>query len=224
MSDDAVVAVLMEHLGIEEPGAAYLADKMFLHAFGSPPDVLDGPKDTAALDRLDRAFAEIAAAIDDLTWLASDTLQRSIMFGPHLEELGDGLPAEDPRAQEALKYAKEKGQPMVQALHQLEHNTHQIRAAIRASRREIETSPMARKSLSRMKLEGLQMVDGARWVWGMVKQRDAPSKDVNMASPFGKFLADLFEVCEIPGDPRSAFRNWARLNRSPHFTENETAN
>lgn len=223
MSDAPVVAVLMEHLDVHEELATYLTEKMFMHAFGNPLHVYDGPKDTAALDRLDRAVAELVAALGDMTEFASDHLMFSMIWGHHHELIRRGTTADDPEFQKSDEYAHETGQPLTSALYKVQEEAPALRASIRATRREIESSEMTRKSLSRMNLEGLQMVKGACFVWEIATEQDPPASDVNMASPFGRFLAGLFDVCEIRGDPRSAFRTWARVVRGPHFTKNKAA-
>jgi hypothetical protein len=61
-----------------------------------------------------------------------------------------------------------------------------------------------------MNLIGIQLVEAARFVWELSGANTAPTKDLNTASAFGAFLADLFEACEVQGDVRSAFRAWAK--------------
>jgi hypothetical protein len=85
-----------------------------------------------------------------------------------------------------------------------------IRSAIQRVITEVEKSAKAKATPSKMNEKGIAMVDAARFIWRLSTDTSAPLKDLNPASKFSNFLADVLYVCEIPGDPRSIFRAWVR--------------
>ena len=67
---------------------------------------------------------------------------------------------------------------------------------------------------SQNSIEGQQIDPNERLrVWAESLGR-APSKALNPASKFARFLRDGFRYLEVEGNPESAFRRWAEINRT----------
>lgn len=65
----------------------------------------------------------------------------------------------------------------------------------------------------RINWDGVGAVHDARLIWDRRRPADtapAPAKGLNEASPFGRFLVDVFEVLEL-GNPRAAFDAWVKV-------------
>jgi hypothetical protein len=208
-----VERVVATHLD-NSPGAPHrlthvLLDRAFLQKW----PVYDQPKDLEALDRLGAAVSEIERLYYfGLTWAASDTLGARMVHGPYYDGLHNGsiTRIDSDEFRDLSAYHKDTGQKVASTLSAVEEFSNAICEAIAHTKDEIVASERARKSTSRMNLIGIQLVEAARFVWKLVKDKEAPAKDLNMASAFGAFLADVFEACEVQGDVRSAFRAWAK--------------
>lgn len=201
-----------KHLNIRNDDEFYRIDDWIIRmGFGHDYYIFDGPKDTELLDRLDRAIAEIALVLEIgmLTPTARDALLENTFRGPHAERVRAGLRFPDDSLQD---YVDNIGRPASDALDGIKEHSAAIREGVRITRNEIESSDATRKSTSRMNVRGIQLVDVARTVWESETGNAAPARDLNLASPFGNFLADLFEALKIKGKPRAVFRAWSREN------------
>ncbi|PHR03893.1 MAG: hypothetical protein COB29_12995 [Sulfitobacter sp.] len=186
-----------------------LLDRAFLQKWA----VYDQPKDLEALNRLDAAVSEIERLYYfGLTQAASDNLGARMVHGPHYDGLmqGEITLVDSDAGRDLLAYHSETGQQVASALSSVEEFSAAIREAIAKTKDDIKVSERARKSTARMNLVGIQLVEAARFVWELSGANKAPTKDLNTASAFGAFLADVFEACEVQGDVRSAFRAWAK--------------
>jgi len=183
---DPVEDVVQRHLGLDGEAAYRVADSICKLGIGDDPFLYDAKRDAENLERIARALLELAAAldVDAMTQAAQDTLSRALLVG--------------------------QGRPAAAALHEIAAHADAIRRGVRAAHDEIRRSEHARKALSRVNLRGVQMVAVARDEWERFTGRPAPLRALNVWAPFGKFLCDLFEAAEIEGDPRAAFRAWAR--------------
>lgn len=185
----------------------WLADRLMSHGLlnGYAYDVIDGPKDLDALQRVDRALIELSRACSEaaMTGAAFGQVQVALMFGPHLED-----PNRDQQAY--LAYARDHGRPNADAFSKITYETTVFREAIAKVIQGIKSDPRAKRSLKLINVEAIGLVGGCRFIWKLATGKDAPRKDLNPASKFAAFLADAMETCKIPGDPRSAFLAWVR--------------
>lgn len=202
--------VMRVHFESDGDHADFLADRLLSRGILNPYEVFDRPKDLAALRRIDAALLEITRAMSDaaMTDLARFTLSQSIMFGEFLDRLPLASDSADGKALTA--YLDHTGKPDAAALTRIEDGIGRMRAAVARASRQIEKSPRAKKSAARLNADAVGLVDACRFVWELATEKPAPKKDLNAASPFGHFLADVFEVCGVAADPRSAFLAWAR--------------
>jgi hypothetical protein len=211
MQCDPAVDVMLRHLNLTEDKARYWLNFIAQITYSTEPHIFDLKRDVENLENLDRALCATLAALDvsAMTQAAQSALWFKILYGPVLDLSGSDTES----LVETLRYPplQRGGKEATDALRAMQDNIPIIREAIRSARRHIEQSPRAKIGTRRINLEGVQLVDCARLVWCEASGKDAPSKSLNPASKFGMFLCDLFEVLEVEGDPRSAFRAWAGL-------------
>ena len=212
MHDDPAFDVIMRHLNLNEDQAYVWVDYIAKLTYGDDPRIFDLKRDVENLENLDRALNAVLAALDfsAMTQAARDTLGFRMIWGPLSDELiaRSGQKSET-FSEEFHSYPERVGKKAIGALQALEDNIQPIRDAIQSTKRHIEKSSRARKGTGRINFKGIQLVNSARDVWRLSTGNEAPSKALNPASRFGKFLCDLFEAFEIEGDPRAAFRAWA---------------
>lgn len=203
LKDDPAIEVVRRHFDLSEDAAAVLVEYMEELTFGSAPVMFDLKRDIEALETLERAINATLAALDLSTWTpaAHDEFGHRLVFGKH----ADTIRAGGVSIEESDRMVAEE---RTDALSILERDIAKIRGAIKATKRHIETSRQARKATDRINVTGVQMVACARSVWKMQTGSDAPAKGLNPATPFGRFLADMFAAFELDGDPRAAFRAW----------------
>ena len=210
---DRVRNAIEAHLGQSDDDPHRLAGVLMDRAFLQKWSVYDQPKDLEALSRLDAAVYEIERLYYfGLTQAASDNLGARMLHGPHYDGhmQGEITLVDSDAGQKLLAYHSETGQQVASALSSVEEFSAAIREAIAKTKDDIMVSERARKSTAQMNLVGIQFVEAARFVWELSEANKAPTKDLNTASAFGAFLADVFEACEVQGDVRSTFRAWAK--------------
>lgn len=209
MHDDPAQDVIMRHLNLTEDQAYHWVEYIAKLTYGDDPPIFDLKRD---VENLDRALNAVLAALDfsAMTQAARDTLGFRMIWGPFSDELiaRSGQKFET-FSEEFQSYPERVGQKASVALQALDENIQPIRDAIQSTKRHIEKSSRTRKGTGRINFKGIQLVNSARDVWRLSTGNEAPSKALNPASRFGKFLCDLFEAFEIEGDPRAAFRAWA---------------
>ena len=199
------------HTGSEK--SAWLAERLISHGILNGYRVYSQSKDIKALQTLDRAFIDIQRTLtqDAMTSLAQERLSAELIWGEHSERLQQGeMKTDMDEERELLAYINGDGKKDCSIMSDLEDRSKTIRRAIKRTIAEIETSPMAKKSASKINEQGIAIVDAARFIWELSTNNEAPSKDLNPASKFGNFLADVLFVCENKGDPKSIFRAWVR--------------
>ncbi len=212
MHDDPAIEVVMRHLELNENAAFVWVDYIAKLTYGEDPPIFFLKRDVENLENLDRALNGVLLALDlsAMTQAARDLLLLRMMFGPFYDELitRSGQKSET-FSEEFQSYPERVGRRATDALRALEGNISTIRDAIKSTKRHIEKASRAQKGTPRINFKGIQLVNSARNVWHLSTGKEAPSKALNPASRFGKFLCDLFEAFEIEGDPRAAFRAWA---------------
>ena len=206
--------VVEKHTETEGDRAAYLAEKLWLYGIFNSYEVYNRSKDINLLTELDRAIAIIQRVLGDTGPLTPPAYLR--LF----HEVSSRSP---------IKVGEEEAQPDVHlggqqenlsiyevresnrsALHQIVDHGDTIRAGIKRTNADIETSHRTRSAPSKINLRAIGLVSASRFIWELAQDKAAPTKDLNTASRFGSFLADVFETCRVDGDPRSAFRAWVR--------------
>ena len=209
-----LIPVIEKHTGTVGAEAAWWASRLHSHGIMNGFRVYSRAKDTEALRELETAIAKIQRLIDydgPLTWPAHELMSMELLHGGHSSKLPRGGVESDSEQGKALvNHIEAKGRTDSDILFGLEERGDAIRDAIKRTIVQIENSPMTRVSATKINEREIALVDAARFIWQLATDTDAPAKDLNPASPFGEFLADVFEVCELSGDPRSAFRAWAR--------------
>lgn len=206
--DWPLMTVIEKHTGAEGAEAAWWASRLHTHGIMNGYRVYSRAKDIEALSELDQAIAKVQRLLHDegpLTSLAYERLLMELRCG----KVG-GIKSDPDEGQDALAHLEGDDGMDVTLLLDLEERGDAIRAAIGRTIAEIETSALAKVAASKINERGIALVDASRFIWQLATETQAPSKDLNPASSFGDFLADVFEVCGVPGDPRSAFRAWAR--------------
>lgn len=170
----------------------WLGDELIRQAWESPFSflVFEKPKALDALERIDRALADLGSALSDAE------MQPTVSAGLFGEM--------------ALRSIDLEG---AKAFFKVARDVSVYRNAAKKFRRDLEASPFGRRTLTQFKAEEVGLVPGCRtvWLWGTGKP--APLKDLNRASKFAKFLADVIEACGLDGDEVSAFRAWAKEQR-----------
>ncbi|ESQ76908.1 hypothetical protein [Asticcacaulis sp. YBE204] len=210
MHNDPAFEVIMRHLNLNEEAAHVWVDYIAKFTYGESAPIYDLLHDINNLENLDRALTTVVTALEPstMTGAAHNRLNMRISFGAHLENIsGQRLDTLD---ESILKYIEIDGKAAHGSLRALEENIANIRTAIRLTKRDIEQSKSSVKGISRINLDGVQLVNSARDVWKLSTGKTAPARGLNPASPFGKFLYDLFEAFEIPGDAKSAFTAWVK--------------
>lgn len=208
--------VVEKHTGAEGDLAALLAEKLWSRGIFNRYEVFHRSSDINLLTELDKAIATIQRVLGDdgpLTPLGYMRFFQEMPTGALMkvdeEETQPDVPSGGQK--ETHSYQQTRGLN-TSALLQIVDNGDEIRAVIKRTIAAIETSPRTRSAPSKINLRGIGLVDASRWIWELATDKAAPTKDLNTASKFGNFLADVFETCRVDGDPRSAFRAWVRDN------------
>lgn len=200
-----LVKLINRHFTVDKERAEWLADRLMSHGIlnGYQYNAFDRPKDIAALERVDKALLEIQRATSEaaLTDAAQQQLLAAILTGPFDKE-------PDEVRQE---YMKTIGRENFAHLHSLLYDISTFRDAVRRAIETIRTDSKAKRSLRLVNAEGIGLVQGCRYVWFEATGKIGPYRDLNPASKFAAFLGDAMNVCEIRGDPRSAFLAWTRI-------------
>jgi len=110
------------------------------------------------------------------------------------------------------EYYEEHGMPLAKILEDYLCHATAIREAITRTMNVVSTSRKTRKTPGQINIQGVKIVEAARFVWEKYTGKHPPSKDLNAASKFGNFLGDLFYAYEVEVLPKSAYRAWLRLN------------
>jgi hypothetical protein len=215
-----------EWRGIED--AAY---KFELIAIKQSPVVYKRKADLDALAQFSKAITALEYCLKGglLSNSAFKRLQQRIHYGPHAADMPCDSPQDlseylmeagitdataDSDEGSLRHYIEKYGDPQLAAIEGLLSVAPELKKAITQTKADIEISPRTKDAPSQIKMNGVQFVEAARIVWEENMGATAPNKDLNAASAFGRFLADLFEAYGIEGEPKSAFRAWVRLNKN----------
>lgn len=203
-----VFEIAKDQLNADEENAENYAEMILESAFVNGRSFFHKSADLNALDDLEKVITKLAYQLNNsLTSEARQTLTMHVLYGAALDTLHDGNKVDKVRANE---YRETTGAAINRAINKFVGSTGEIRRAIHLTKKQIETSSLAKQSPAKINVHGINLVDVSRQVWAMAHKREAPSSDLNIATAFGHFLSNLFDACGIEGDPRSAFRAWVR--------------
>ncbi|MCF6304461.1 MAG: hypothetical protein L3J33_03735 [Rhodobacteraceae bacterium] len=208
-----VETVISIHISSDSGLVSHFASELLDRAFLQEWWVYDKPKDLLALEGISSAISKINQLYTfGLTATASETLQFRLAYGPYFDSVHneDEIPLDSDERRRVEQYIEEEGANVSLAIADFLELSNLIIDSIASTKAEIEKSPNSRKSTAKINLVGIQLVEAARFIWKKAKGNDAPAIDLNTASAFGKFLADIFDACKVEGDARSAFRAWAK--------------
>lgn len=189
----ALSEVAEKHFKISGDEAAGVGETIWVLWGSASNPFIDGPRDLAALERLNRALVETQNAISD----DSMTGTTHFMLMAKLSEI-DG-----------------NGRSLENSVSFFEERISQYRKAIDETRAEIKKSPFTRKSLKKINIEAIILVNACHFICEM-RGFPVPLLDLNPASPFAYFLADVFQACNVIASPRAAFKAWVREGQRVH--------
>ena len=69
----------------------------------------------------------------------------------------------------------------------------------------------------KIKWDAVAAIDACRTSWWRCTGKEAPVS-LNPASPFGRFVKDIFETMGIKGNPRSAMQSWRKVQSKDEDT------
>ncbi len=195
----SIEEVFIEYLGVDRDRADMLADWFASSAWGNPTNFLQPSEDIRVLSELREACCSIMRFHDEANQGVIDLL-RSAIYERDLSENTDvhtgNVSNWNPRHLPAWNAARESACTW--------------KSAIDEAIRKAEASPLKVRSRSRLNAEAVNIVDRARLIWETETGSPAPAKGLNIATKFGRYLADLFLACDCEADPRSAFNAWAK--------------
>ena len=218
----ALFEVMKAHFDAHEEFAAFLADALIEHGLenGYALEVMDKTKDNAALERVDKALLELSRALSDaaITPGARMQLGHALTFGPFVEKLP--LKKDSEEGKRLFDYMDAVGRQNAGAINYIQENVDSLRHAVAQAQSTIAASPYAKDA--RINAQEIGVVDATRFVWSLALKK-TPPKTLNEASPFGRFLADVFEACGFSANPRSAFNAWTREQQKVHTSGQNNA-
>lgn len=197
--------LLAQRFDLTDQDADFCAD-WIESQLGFESRFIDRPRVTAALEKVDRALLDLGVALklSEAPEGTLDHLRAAILIGP---SRGTGDDA-------TIAYIRGTGGPDLQALEHMAERFETIRKAIVVKIDEINRDPFAKRTLSQVDGRAIGAVQGCRRVWEFCTGKSAPARDLNGATPFATFLADVMRECGMD-DPKpvSAFRAWVRESR-----------
>ena len=160
-------------------------------------EVLELPLNAWDHDRVSDQIADLALALRILSRL--DELPRGVMDAIILDATF--------RDHDVVKLLGPESSPRNAAL-LLPRLQELLLPSIRAAK--LATLKGHRKG--RTKWDAVKTIDALRASWSRCAGIGAPSgSDLNLDSPFGKFVHDAFKALEVDGKPRSAMAAWHRV-------------
>lgn len=141
-----------------------------------------------------------------------DSLETAIRkLSPMLEELSEGsLGAMNTHFFENEGLSHPEAFKLICCILTVQFKKEALIRGIEAARANLkENGPLTKRTTKTLNIEAIKAVQGAIEAWQRFASTPPPTRALNPASPFGEFLADLFEACMIEADPKSAFRAWA---------------
>jgi hypothetical protein len=97
-------------------------------------------------------------------------------------------------------------------LHEFEVGYAELSPIIDMVIKQIENDTEYTRNHAQKNHEAINAIGVCQSFWNQFKERPAPSKGLNLATPFGRFLQDYFELMGIDGSAASAFKAWKTQN------------
>lgn len=188
---DPVADVLTRHFGLSAEEAEFEAEWLAHRSFSNPPPFVWRSTDRRHLDDFSQALQTIATIGDRLSPGASEHL-RNCFVKHYMPKDASGLPEfyENIAALEWLEQLQERMKPVIPI----------VEAEIAKAPPEGQTN-----------WDGVAVIDACRICWLRNTGEDAPARGLNLASPFGNFVQDVFEAWDdLEVTPAAAFKAWAR--------------
>ncbi|MGR3608999.1 MAG: hypothetical protein ACU0BN_09120 [Sulfitobacter sp.] len=157
----------------------------------------DGPKDLESLGKLSQAISQIDQSLRSL----SPSARRQLNF-----RLRSGTSKED---MDWIKFMAKNDEHHLELLKNVEGEAKVLRRMVHAAQKDIENSDRSRDSLSKIKVDRLQVTQLATMLWRKRRKEELRS-DIDESHPFAGFLQDLIWLFEIDSTPRAAYRAWLR--------------
>ena len=198
----SIAQIFSHHLGLL-PGDAESEARLFLLDVMMSADLFDRRADPRAIERINRALGELEAAVADLSEAACGALRVRLELGVKDD-------------QEAMRaHADPWGRALATFFFGLLKLSPRVRRILPAVQREIEASPRAVASLSRVSTFRLVLVDASVRLWGLFTDRPTPRAGIKAGQPIELFLRDIFEALGEKSSPEKAYSAWLRLYRPP---------
>lgn len=199
-----IPSLLSSHLGCSHAESQRLKAQ-FESELRTGPYVYDKSHDVRAIDRLDRAIAELVASLEkanfsNFGWIEA---QANIQQG-NFYETGD--------IKKTNEYIESMGLPLTRALNTIHSNERVLRRSLRNARRIVSESANSKRTLSNVNTQAIAIAGFAAKTWRQQKRIEPPS-EARIERPFGRFIQDLMDATETDGDARSAYRAY-RENQS----------
>lgn len=198
--EESGVEVLMRHLGLTPDEARYEIEWLAKRSFGDPPPFVWRQEDRRNLDEFWRALRTIATIDDRLSPGASESL-RGCFVRNYLPEGINELPEGQDKVAALSEF-----QDKVAALSWLERLHELMKPVIPLVEAEIARGPAEGQT----NWDGMAVIDACRTCWLRNTGNEAPARGLNLASPFGKFVQDIFEALEMNVTAGAAFKAWTR--------------
>ena len=177
---DPLGEVVARHTGLEGAAAAWFADRLFSHGILNGFRVYSRAKDIEALQELDRAIATIHRLLQDdgpMTSLAQERLYMELIWGENLKRAQETkLESDSSEGRKVLNYIEGQGKSDSSNVTGIVERSSHIRAGIKRTIADIETSRMSKVSAAKLNERGIAIVDAARFIWKLATDCDAPSR------------------------------------------------
>lgn len=201
---DEFVLQISEHLGIDDlEWAEVVADKIANSGLSTEYLVFK-KSDILALEEFQRHLLGLGQSFSTLTEPAGMLLHIGVLTG----RTEGGFPSS-----EVEEHRNMVGEPMFEAMNKLIFEPNYIYETATRVKKIVEQSKDLSLRSSRINLQAVQIVSVADRFWRQYREEPVP-ENLNMASPFGRFLACLFDEFEIQGNERSAFVRWKAMTNS----------
>ena len=189
--------ILTRHLDVDDDEAAGMAERFL--AFRDLPILpfFDGPKDLENLGKLSQAVSHIDHLLRSLSPSARRQLNFRLRWGPSKDD------------QEWIEFATTNDEHHLKLVRDVAGETAVLRRIIYATQKDIENSDRSRESLSKIKVDRLQVTQLAAMLWRKRRKEELRS-DLDEAHPFAGFLQERFWLFDIDSTPRAAYRAWLR--------------
>lgn len=199
-----------QHFGFDSAKADEMEEWFCSSAFGNPTPFFARSRDVESIETVEQAIKTINRFLRDGSDEAQEIFRQEILRLDIKQRANSSASVGD-----SWKPPTHDG--WIATRDQLET----WEAAASAAISHIKQSKMAVRAKGRVNAEAIIIVDRARLAWNEWSATPAPQKELNEATKFGRYLADILHACGCEADPRSAFRAWARHMGTGVHTEGE---